>query len=205
MPMQRSTAQFIADHRVAKKPTSEPFRQALFGAWASLAPEARPSRNADGSLKSCFLKRDFKYLPRDRFELMSIRFADALGATPLCKILIKGQLFWRGGHPIAPGAQKVDLHADDAYEVTPLHVAFANLLNHVARSGYDEWRVDAMQSVFGKSFAPFGLEAGKDFIEFDLLYLKQGMLFWGARHIDGRDFDSEENRPTNLQTPLVRR
>ena len=30
------------------------------------------------------------------------------------------------------------------------------------------------------------------------------MLFWGARNIDGRGFDKEENRPTNLQIPLVR-
>jgi hypothetical protein len=30
------------------------------------------------------------------------------------------------------------------------------------------------------------------------------MLFWGARNVDGRGFDKEENRPTNLQIPLVR-
>jgi len=30
-------------------------------------------------------------------------------------------------------------------------------------------------------------------------------LFWGARNIDGRGFDSEPNRPTNLQIPLVRK
>jgi hypothetical protein len=30
------------------------------------------------------------------------------------------------------------------------------------------------------------------------------MMFWGARNIDGRGFDTEENRPTNLQIPMVR-
>jgi len=30
-------------------------------------------------------------------------------------------------------------------------------------------------------------------------------LFWGARNIDGRGFDTEANRPTNLQIPLVRK
>jgi len=29
-------------------------------------------------------------------------------------------MFWRGEHPIAPGAQKVDFVAEAAYEVTPL-------------------------------------------------------------------------------------
>jgi hypothetical protein len=30
-------------------------------------------------------------------------------------------------------------------------------------------------------------------------------LFWGARNIDGRGFDTEQNRPTNLQIPLIRK
>ncbi len=42
-------------------------------------------------------------------------------------------------------------------------------------------------------------------MEYDLVYLNRDMLFWGARNIDGRGFDKEENRPTNLQIPLVRK
>jgi len=80
-----------------------------------------------------------------------------------------------------------------------------NLLNQVAKSGYDEWQVEKTQSIFGKSFAPFALVEGKNFMECDLVYLAGGMLFWGARHFDGRGFDSEENRPTNLQIPLARK
>jgi hypothetical protein len=30
-------------------------------------------------------------------------------------------------------------------------------------------------------------------------------LFRGARNIDGRGYDTEENRPTNLQIPQMRR
>ncbi|GLS20753.1 hypothetical protein GCM10007874_37700 [Labrys miyagiensis] len=63
----------------------------------------------------------------------------------------------------------------------------------------------APQSVFGKTFAPFGLTAGKTFMEYDLVYLSHDMLFWGARNIDGRGFDTEANRPSNLQIPLVRK
>jgi len=32
-------------------------------------PEIRPSKNPDGSLKPFYLKRSYKYLPSDRFEL----------------------------------------------------------------------------------------------------------------------------------------
>jgi hypothetical protein len=103
------------------------------------------------------------------------------------------------------GAQKVDFVADEAYEVTPLIQGFADLLNQVASQGYGKWQVNGMQSIFGKSFLPFGLVEGKNFMEFDLVYLSRDMLFWGARHIDGRGFDKEESRPTNLQIPLVRK
>ena len=60
------------------------------------------------------------------------------------------------------------------------------------------------QSIFRKSFAPFGLTEGVDFKEYDLVYVTHEMLFWGARNVDGRGFDTEANRPTNLQIPLIR-
>jgi hypothetical protein len=51
----------------------------------------------------------------------------------------------------------------------------------------------------------FGLKEGTNFMEYDLVYLRGDLLFWGARNIDGRGFDTEQNRPTNLQIPLVRK
>jgi len=67
------------------------------------------AENADGSLKSCFLKRDFK-LPAAR----PLRAHEHQGSPmPWAHAAVQdpdqGPLFWRGGHPIAPGAQKVDL------------------------------------------------------------------------------------------------
>jgi hypothetical protein len=81
---------------------------------------------------------------------------------------------------------------------------FADLLKKVAANGYDTWEVGRQQSIFGKSFRPFGLVQGSHFKEYDLAYMARDMLFWGARHIDGRGFDTEANRPTNLQIPLAR-
>jgi hypothetical protein len=187
--------------------TLEEAKEALIGDWASLAPEVRPSagKNADGTLKPFYLTRAFKALPGDRFELAIVNSADAHGAVPLARIFIRGHMLWRGPHAVADGAQKVDFVADEAYEVTPLLQGFADLLNKVASTGYEPWTVGSAQSIFGKSFAPFGLAAGKNFMEFDLVYLANDMLFWGARHIDGRGFDTEENRPTNLQIPLARK
>jgi hypothetical protein len=182
-------------------------KQAMLGDWESIAPEVRPSaaKSADGSLKPFYLKRSFKYLPSDRFELEIINSADPYGAVPLARIKIGGHMLWQGQHPIAPGAQKVDFVADESYEVTPLAQGFVDVLNKVAADGYSAWAVNAPQSIFGKNFVPFGLKQGTNFMEYDLVYLRGDLLFWGARNIDGRGFDTEQNRPTNLQIPLIRK
>jgi hypothetical protein len=183
----------------------EKVKESMLGNWESIAPEIRPSKNPDGSLKPFYLKRAFKYQLSDRFELEIVNSADPYGAVPLARIKIGGHMLWQGSHPIAPGAQKVNFVADETYEVTPLAQGFADVLNKVASAGYAPWAVNSPQSIFGKVFAPFGLKDGTNFMEYDLVYLRGDFLFWGARNIDGRGFDTEQNRPTNLQIPLVRK
>jgi len=46
-----------------------------------------------------------------------------------------------------------------------------------------------------RPLSPFGLKEGTNFMEYDLVYLRGDLLFWGARNIDGRGFDTEQNRP----------
>src|SRR5258708_7418373 len=60
---------------------TEEIKAALVGEWVSIAPEIRPSanKNPDGTLKPFYLKRDFKCIAGDRFELAIINSADANG------------------------------------------------------------------------------------------------------------------------------
>ncbi|MCR8560327.1 hypothetical protein KXD93_21925 [Mucilaginibacter sp. BJC16-A38] len=184
----------------------EETKKAILGKWHSISPEIRPSnqKNENGSAKPFYLTRDFEYLAGDRFTLTILNFADPYGKVPLARIAITGHITWQGDHPIAEGAQKVNFTADEAYEVTPLIQGFADLLNQVAGTAYDKWKVGEVQSIFGKSFLPFGLTEGQHFKEYDLIYFFNDMLFWGARNVDGRGFDTEETRPTNLQIPMTR-
>jgi hypothetical protein len=186
--------------------TLEQIKQNIQGGWVSIAPEIRPSaaKNPDGSAKPFYLKREFKYIEGDKFQLNIINSADAYGKVPLVKIDIKGHIAWQGEHPIAEGAQKVKFAADEVYEVTPLIQGFADVVNQVAGKGFDKWEVNKTQSILGKAFPLFGLAEGQIFTEFDLIYCFNDLLFWGARNVDGRGFDTEENRPTNLQIPLIR-
>lgn len=179
----------------------------IVGSWISIAPEIRPSalKNEKGNAKPFYLTREFGYTEDDQFTLTITNSADPYGKIPLAEIFIKGHIAWLGDHPITSGAQKVNFTADIAYEVTPLIQGFADLLNQVAAADYSYWEVGICQSVFRKKFTPFGLAEGHNFKEFDLIYLFDDLLFWGARNVDGRGFDTEENRPTNLQIPLIRK
>jgi hypothetical protein len=56
----------------------EELKAALVGTWASLAPEIRPSKNPDGTIKPFFLERRFVYHSEDRFELTVSSLADPL-------------------------------------------------------------------------------------------------------------------------------
>ena len=188
--------------------TLEQIKQFISGGqWQSIAPEIRPSsiKNADGSLKPFYLTRKFTYHPGDKFELEIVNLADPYGKVPLAKLLIKGHMQWKGEHPIATGAYKVDFIADEKYEVTPLLQGFADVLNQLASQGYNKWEINGTQSILKKAFAPFGLGDGQLFSEYDLIYIHNDMMFWGARNVDGRGFDKEENRPTNLQIPLIKK
>src|SRR5258708_3635012 len=138
-------------------------KEAMLGDWESIAPEVRPSasKNPDGSLKPFYLKRTFKYLPTDRFELEIINSADPYGAVPLARIKIGGHMLWRGQHPITPSARKVDFVADEIYEVTPLAQGFADVLNKVASAGYAPWVVDAPRAYLERPLLPSVSKKGR--------------------------------------------
>ena len=187
--------------------TTEQVKQQSVGEWVSIAPEVRPSitKNADGSMKPFYVTRTFTYTADGKFTLQMINSADAYGKVPVMKIVLKGHTVWQGEQPIAAGAQKIDFIADEAYELTPLIQGFADVMNAAASKGFDKWEVNATQSISGKAFAPFGLAEGQIYGEFDLMYIRNDMMFWGAKHVDGRSFDKVENRPDNLQIPMVRK
>jgi hypothetical protein len=185
--------------------TIDQVKKESLGNWESITPEIRPgiAKNADGTLKPFYLTRKFAIMEGDRFQLNITNNADPFGKVIISKMVIKGHIQWQGDHPIAAGAQKVDYTADEEYLVTPMIQGFADVLNQYTK-GFNEWKVGETQNILKKAFPLFGLAEGQIFKEYDLIYLYNGLMFWGARNIDGRGFDTEANRPTNLQIPLVR-
>ena len=188
--------------------TIDETKQFIQGAeWVSITTEVRPSitKNPAGDIQPFFCSRIFSYSPGDRFDCTLINYADANGKVPLVKFVIKGHNRWLEPHPIAEGAYKVDYVADVAYEVAPLHQGFADAINRLPSAGVDKWEVGVMQDIKGKIFLLFGLTQEQVYVDYDLVYVYDNLLFNGSKNVDGRPFDKPENRPTNLQAPLVRR
>jgi hypothetical protein len=179
--------------------TPDEIRQFITGGeWVSITPEIRPSivRDANGNLKPFYCTRLFRYPGDDLFELEFVNYADPNGKVPLLKMDIKGHIHFDGEHPIAPGAYKLNYVADVGFSITPQHQGFADALKLPLNVTID---------VLGKDVPALALKAGEYFKEFDLIYIYNDMLFNGSRNIDGMGFDIPENRPTNLQIPLVRK
>jgi hypothetical protein len=91
-------------------------------------------------------------------------------------------MLWRDSHPINPGAEKVNFIADESYGVTPRAQGLADVLNKIASTGYVPWMVNTPQSIFGKSFAPFVLKEGTNFMEYDLVYLWRPAVLGRAQY-----------------------
>jgi hypothetical protein len=177
------------------------------GEWTSLAVELRPSedRTGSGKINSFYVTRNFKFFDNDKFEGTIISFADPFGQMPLVQFTFKGHNVWGKAHPIAEGSFEMDYILDEAFEVTPLHPMFAEELNKAPAKGLNSWEVGVMQDIKGKEFALFNIKEGQIVGDYDLIYIHNGMLFMGSKHVDGRGFDKPENRPTNLQIPLERK
>lgn len=177
------------------------------GEWVSIAPELRPfeDRTGTGRIAPFYVSRSFKYFEDDTFEGTITSFADPYGKIPLVRFVFKGHTVWGKPHPIAEGAYEIDYILDQGFEVTPLHQMFADQLNQAPTAGLSAWKVNVTQDIKGKEFPLFGIKAGQTVGDYDLIYVRDGLLFMGAKHVDGRGFDRPENRPTNLQVPLCRK
>lgn len=131
-------------------------------------------------------------------------YGDNYGKMPLFEFEFKGHLVWGNAHPIAEGAFSVDYLLDSGFGVTPLNDQAATMLNAIPAEGVDPFASGVKQDILKKPFPMFNIVAGQVVVDYDLLYLRDGMLFFGAKHVDGTPFDKPDRRPHQLQVPMVR-
>lgn len=194
----------IAMHNIATPKSLQDVKKYSLGEWASISVELRPTEDRTGSgvVRPTFLKRNFKYLENDKFIGTITLLGDNYGQVPLMEFEFKGSLRWGKPHPIADGAWEVDYVLDEGFGVTPLNDQAALMLNQGLPEGMQPLKNGVKQDILKKAFPMFNIQEGQIVVDYDLIYFRNGMLFMGAKHVDGTPFDKPENRPHQLQIPL---
>ncbi len=193
-----------AKHRVTHPKTLDEVKQYALGEWKSIAIELRPTedRAGSGKIQPTYLKRNFSYQDNDTFVGTITMFADNYGQMPLLEFEFRGDLNWGKEHPIAEGAWTIDYVLNQGLAVTPLHEQAAKMLNTGLPEGIAPFEVGVKKDILGKAFPMFNIAEGQIVSDYDLIYFKNGLLFMGAKHVDGTPFDQPERRPHQLQIPL---
>ncbi|MDW3195302.1 MAG: hypothetical protein R8G66_23200 [Cytophagales bacterium] len=186
--------------------TLEEVQAYALGEWESITVELRPTedRTGSGKVEPTFLKRHFTYLDGDKFVGTITLFGDNYGQLPLMEFEFKGDLKWGDAHPIAAGAWKIDYVLNGGFGVTPLNDQAAAMLNQALPPGMPAFAANEQQDILQKAFPMFNIVEGQIVSDYDLIYFRNGLLFMGAKHVDGTPFDKVENRPHQLQIPLAR-
>ena len=176
------------------------------GNWESISVELRPTedRTGAGNIQPTYLTRKFSYLEDDKFVGTITMYADNYGQMPLMEFEFKGDLVWGSEHPIAKGAWNIDYVLNEGFAVTPLHENAAQMLNGALPEGMTPFEEGVKKDILKQAFPLFHIVKGQIVSDYDLIYFKNGMLFMGAKHVDGTPFDKVENRPHQLQIPLIR-
>jgi len=190
-----------------ERPTSlSEVRAYALGEWESISVELRPTedRTGSGQVNPTFLKRNFKYLSEGKFVGTITMFGDNYGQIPLFEFEFKGRLVWGEKHPIADGAWKIDYVLDEGFGVTPFNEQAAAMLNQALPEGMTAFMSGEQKDILKKAFPMFNIVENQVVSDYDLIYFRNGMLFMGAKHVDGTPFDKVENRPHQLQIPLVK-
>lgn len=177
------------------------------GEWTSISVELRPTedRAGTGKINPTYLRRNFVFEEGDKFIGTITLFADNYGTMPLMEFEFKGHTIWGKAHPIADGAWEIDYVLDEGFAVTPFSDQVAAMLNTGLPEDMKPFETNVKNSILKKAFPMFHIQKDQIVSDYDLIYFKNGMLFMGAKHVDGTPFDKPERRPHQLQIPLERK
>jgi hypothetical protein len=157
-------------------------------------------RTGTGTVTPTYLRRRFTYLSAEQFIGMITLFADNDGQLPLMEFEFKGSNAL--GRP-APHRRRRLVHRLRArcwLRAHPLHEQAAAMLNQVPVDGVEPFTVGRKQDILQKPFPMFNIAAGQIVSDYDLIHFNHGLLFMGAKHVDGTPFDRPEQRPTSSRS-----
>lgn len=174
----------------------------LSGTWQSMACELRPQAGQDG-IQPWYLTREVTFA-EGRIDAHFTTYADAECSAPLLELRFGGDVVVHGQSDVAPGARNVDLIVNDYLTVTPQMEGFAGFLNSAdpGACGTQDWAVGVEQDVYATGCTVMGVAPETPTNEYEVLHVSAGLLYFGARPVDGTSLDGPDTRPTALQMPL---
>ncbi len=175
---------------------------ALDGTWISTSCELRPQAGPDG-VNPWHLTRSVIF-NGDRIDAHFTTFADANCSTPLVELKFGGEVRVLGASDVVSGAKNVDLIVNDYLTITPRRDGFSDFLNSAqpGACGNERWQTGVEQNIYKTGCSVMGVAADTPSNEFEVLYVASGLLYFGARPVNGKPLDTPQSRPTALQVPL---
>ena len=177
----------------------------LDGSWASLACEVRPQVGQDGTITEWWLTREIE-ITEGRIEARFTTFGQPGCTFPLNVLNFAGRVDIKGDSDVAVGAVAADLTIDEFVKITPLAQPFADFLNSIPAGscGAEAWTVGAAQAIDETGCVLLGVEPNTPTVEYEVLANIDGMLYFGARPVDGTFITEESKRPRALLVPLAK-
>ena len=174
----------------------------LSGTWVSQSCELRPQPGPDG-VQAWYLTREVVF-DGNRIDAHFTTYADATCSAPMLDLKFGGPVEVLGDSAVARGAKEVNLYATDYLRITPRMDGFRDYLNsaEAGTCGSAAWETGGEQDVYATGCSVMGVAPNAETVEYEVLYVDAGQLYFGARPVDGVSLDDPDKRPTALQIPL---
>jgi hypothetical protein len=171
----------------------------LNGDWASVSCEQRPPAD-----QPTYLKREITFQDGE-IAIVFHQFADAACTEPTFSFYFGGSYEILGDSTVAEGAKEANITITDV-RITPDSDGFAGFLNsaETGTCGAEAWEVGTQQAVSETGCSVLGLPAGLVTTEYEIFYVLNDFMFFGARPLDGSFLSEPEKRPTALLVPVMK-
>jgi hypothetical protein len=165
------------------------------GKWKSFACESR--------LNNQFLTRTFEFKPDGTWSGSFAFFADNTCSAAFSTFKAEGTYKIGAALPYAEGTVSANFILAKGL-IEPKQEGAADVLNSAkpGTCGTEKWMVGAAQDITATGCSVFGITLPT--IEHEIVYVRNDMLFFGARPFDGSNLDVDSKRPTTFQVPVVR-
>lgn len=177
----------------------------LDGQYASIACEVRPQPNQDGTMGEWWLTRDIT-IADNRIDAVFTTYAGPGCGFALQELHFGGSVDVVGPSDVMNGAVEADLTIDGYVRIKPLAEGFATFLNSAPEGAClsAEWAVGQARDILQEGCLVLGVQPNTPTVEYEILAMRNDMIFFGARPTDGTFIVSPEKRPFALLVGAAR-